>query len=227
MGIFEVAVGWLTPVDCLNCGTEGAALCGECTNKVIKPFGERCWRCNRLSPGSRTCNVCRATGPLKHVFIATSYETKAQELVQKYKFGHLRDAAQPLAKIMSQTLKNSDTSWQDYLIVPIPTATSRVRERGFAHSELLAKTIAASLKIEYYPALRRLDQTRQLGSRREDRLIQLNDSFALRNPKRTFNRKVLLIDDVLTTGGTLIAASKSLRADGVKQVDALVFAKRL
>lgn len=128
---------------------------------------------------------------------------------------------------MSQTLRDSLNSWHDYLIVPVPTATARVRERGFAHSELLAKIIAAELKTEYLQTLCRLDQTRQLGARREDRLIQLSNSFAVRHPRRVLNRKILLIDDVLTTGGTLIAASKTLKAAGAKQVDALIFAKRL
>jgi predicted amidophosphoribosyltransferase len=83
------------------------------------------------------------------------------------------------------------------------------------------------MKIEYSLALRRFGQTRQLGAKRENRLTQLNGSFAIRNPRRIQNRKILLIDDVLTTGGTLIAASKALKAAGAKQVDALVFAKRL
>jgi len=128
---------------------------------------------------------------------------------------------------MARTLRQSLTDWHEYLIVPVPTATRRARERGFAHSELLAKTIAADLKIEYWPGLRRLGQTRQLGAKREDRLIQLSNSFAAKNSRRVAGRKILLIDDVLTTGGTLIAASKCLRAAGAKQVDALVFAKRL
>ena len=111
--------------------------------------------------------------------------------------------------------------------MPLPTATSRVRQRGFGHSELLAKTIAANLKLEYSSGLRRLGQSRQLGARREDRLIQLANSFAVKNPKRVAGRKILLVDDVLTTGGSLISAAKTLKAAGTQQVTALVFAKRL
>jgi len=223
----ETAIGWLAPSDCLGCGAEGSAVCIECAASLIKPFGERCWRCDKLSPLSKTCQTCRAIGPLSHVFISTDYESLAQKLVQKYKFGHLRDAARPLAGIMVRTLTLSGIDWQDYLVVPIPTATSRVRQRGFAHSELLARTISAKLRVEYSPALRRLGQTRQLGAKREDRLAQLSGSFAVRSQGRISGRKILLIDDVLTTGGTIIAASKALKAASAKQVNALVFAKKL
>jgi predicted amidophosphoribosyltransferase len=75
--------------------------------------------------------------------------------------------------------------------------------------------------------LRRLDQTRQLGAKREERLAQLTGSFAVKNHRRVSGRIILLVDDVLTTGGTLIAASKTLKAAGAKQVDALIFAKKL
>lgn len=115
---------------------------------------------------------------------------------------------------------------QEYLIVPVPTATSRIRERGFGHSELLARKVSKILGLEFDSALRRLDQTRQLGAKRDDRLKQLNSSFGARS-KSLNGRRVLLIDDVVTTGGTLIAGAKALKTAGAKRVDALLFAKRL
>ena len=231
MSVLEKAIGWLAPPNCLGCGEEGSALCAVCSESKIKAFGQRCWRCNSLSPGSPTCTRCRTAGPLSHVWITTDYEGLAQDLVHKYKFGHLRSAADPLARMMIATflditLSNSIDKG-DFLVMPLPTATSRVRERGFGHSELLAKTIAADLKLEYSFALRRLGQSRQLGAKREDRLVQLASSFAVKNPRLIAGRKIMLVDDVLTTGGSLIPAANTLKAAGAQQVNALVFAKRL
>jgi ComF family protein len=225
MSVLEAPIGWLAPPDCLVCGLEGDVLCESCSTSEIRPFGERCWRCNSLSPNSRTCVKCRSAGPLSFVWISTNYEAQAQQLVRRYKFGHLRAAATSLARIMVNSLPEQfDTN---FMVVPLPTATSRIRERGFGHSELLAKTIASELRVEYSNCLRRLGQSRQLGSKREDRLSQLSNSFAVKNHQAVAGQTILLIDDVLTTGGSLSSVAKTLKAAGAKQVNALVFAKRL
>lgn len=227
MSILEAAIGLLAPPQCINCGDEGEAVCKNCTVSLIAPFGERCWRCNSLSPGSRTCASCRPTGSPAHAWIATNHDNLARDLLSLYKFGHQRAAAAPIVQLMANTFTYHCQNPKGYLVVPTPTASSHVRQRGFGHCELLAKKLSSKLELPYSNVLRRLDQTRQLGSRRDDRLKQLSESFAVKNNPMVAGQKILLVDDVVTTGGTLIAAAKTLRSAGARQVDALLFAKRL
>jgi ComF family protein len=165
------------------------------------------------------------------LWITTDYEGIAKELIHTYKFDHQRVAAKSIARLMADTFlsfnSDKDIVKLNYLVVPIPTASSRVRQRGFDHSVLLAQKMADRLQIPSRSVLRRVGQSRQLGAPRQIRLRQLDGSYQVHDPKLLERRNVLLVDDVLTTGGTLCAASRALRHVGASRVDALVFAKRL
>ncbi len=226
MSVLDKIIGLVAPPSCLICQGEGSALCESCANAEVIPYGEHCWNCGARSFGGRTCPKCRHTGTPRHVWLATTYENAAQELIKLYKFGNLRPAADTIANLMVETFRNFNNDSPAYLVVPVPTATSRVRNRGFDHSALLAREVAKLLKQQYLPVLGRLGQERQVGKSRQDRLSQIDDKFYLKS-NLVKGQKILLIDDVVTTGGTLRSATKVLRAAGVKQVDALIFAKRL
>lgn len=231
MSLIETAIGWLAPPQCISCGEEGCALCEICCESEIIPFGSRCWRCAKLSDRSRTCGSCRQNGTPRYVWITTDYEGTAKKLVSIYKFGHLRAAAEPIADLMAETFlsNNSDERIKKYryLVVPVPTATSRIRQRSFGHAELLAHMLAGRLELEGASVLGRLGQQRQVGKRRANRLAQTKDNYFVRQPQKLAGRNILLVDDVVTTGATLQAVTSALRQAGARHVDALVFAKRL
>jgi ComF family protein len=144
----------------------------------------------------------------------------AKELVGAVKFARAQAGTKLLARAMAEVLPPLSSQ---HVIVPVPTATNRIRQRGFDQAELIAKELSQLTGLEMRKLLLRIDQTRQVGRSRAERLKQLERSFITKTNIRTY--KVLLVDDVLTTGATLEAAARSLRFSGVKSVDALVFAQ--
>ncbi|HEX5395343.1 MAG TPA: hypothetical protein VFW52_03280, partial [Candidatus Saccharimonadales bacterium] len=166
MSILEAAIGWIAPPCCIVCGIEGSALCATCTKEKIIPYGERCYGCGVVSRGSRTCERCRAGAP-RHVWVGANYESAASNLVKVYKFKQLRPAAHSMAEIMARTYaKYCGLHIVDYLVVPVPTASGRIRNRGFDHADYLAAKIAKILGFKKINALARLGQSRQVGAER-------------------------------------------------------------
>jgi ComF family protein len=162
------------------------------------------------------------------VWVGANYESAASELVKEYKFKQLRPAADSMALSMVSAFERlGGTTKQDYLVIPVPTASSRIRQRGFDHADYLAMKVAKKLGLKKLNALTRVGQTRQVGSERSIRLAQLSGQYIVKYPEFVIGRNILLVDDVVTTGATLRAATKVLRAAGATRVDALVFAKRL
>lgn len=231
MSILDLAIGWIAPAECISCDLEGTSLCQGCKLSEIVPYGDRCFKCNKMSPNSKTCDKCRKLGAPSYCWISTDYEGIAKQLVQLLKFKHMRSAANAISELMSDTLGSSMTAKDriklNYLVLPIPTASSRVRQRSFDHSDLIATKFCKQNKMTKGSQLKRLGQTRQVGSKRSVRLTQARDIYYVQPARGVTGRNILLIDDVTTTGATLEDAARILRKAGAKRVDALVFAKKL
>lgn len=169
-----------------------------------------------------------------HVWVAVVYRGVAARLVYKYKFDHQRQLAEFMAAqivdVLNAVVSTESVNTQfgnNVLVVPVPTATKRTRERGFDHSKLLARQLATSLGLQYADVLGRIGQKSQVGASRHDRISQSKNEYYIKTPRLVSGYKIILVDDVVTTGATLIACSKVLRASGALSVDAAVFAKKI
>lgn len=219
--LIEKLISILTPYDCLVCGVEKDLVCGECLPQIIDPKASTCFKCNRLTQDFKTCHVCRRKTKLRRVWVASKYGGYAKALIRKLKFEYARSAAEPLAKIISDQI----ISDQYDVITFVPTATSRIRKRGYNHSLLLAKRVANMLEIPCVPMIGRLGQARQVGAKRKERLNQLKDAFYPLAENKIKDKRILLIDDVLTTGATLHYCAETLKEAGARSIEAAVVAK--
>lgn len=184
---------------------------------------ERCFLCRAHSDDSRVCTSCRRMTALKHVWVRTDYAGIAKDLISKMKFENVREASTVIAQLMQPAIPYPQ---EEILIVPVPTAANRKRQRGYDQSVLIAKEISNYLRMPYLAALLRLGQTRQVGASREQRLSQLANAFVVRWPLLVKNSTILLVDDVTTTGATLVTAAAALSTAGARTVTAAVFAQK-
>ncbi|MCA9323620.1 ComF family protein [Candidatus Saccharibacteria bacterium] len=113
------------------------------------------------------------------------------------------------------------------LLCPIPTAPSRVRQRGFDHALHITKRLSRHTKVPYQQLLRRHTNVRQLGASRLNRIRQMEREFEAIKQGEIKGKHVILVDDVFTTGATLSAAAKVLRKAGARRVSAVVFAQKV
>ncbi len=215
MRVIEHILSTIAPHECIQCGSEGDLLCQACSQGLLS-VPERCYRCLRSSIGFRTCQACRRQSALYSVRPVTVYNDVAKELIHKLKFEHARAAVVPITDLMRFDLP------QTAVLTHVPTATSRVRQRGYDQSLLIARQLARHTGLSYVPLLTRLGQQRQVGKNRAERHTQMQELFLVR--KKQIPKQIILVDDVITTGATLEACAHKLKEAGAQQVSAVVFA---
>lgn len=223
MFILERIINTVAPHQCLVCGDEGKLLCAWCVPDAAAPLPSRCYKCKELTSDSAVCKKCRWHSPLKHVWVRTQYRHVAKQLIWRLKFNRSPAAAEPIANLMTEALP-----WlsPDTIVVHVPTATSRRRQRGYDHSELIAKGLARQLCLKYGTLLTRSGQTRQVGAKRDTRIKQLQNAFRAEKSYLIKGSSILLVDDIVTTGSTIEAAARVLKKSGAKSVNAAVFAQK-
>ncbi len=197
-------------------------LCSSCTH-ALPLLPSRCYRCHATTRDFAVCTKCRKTSSLAHVQAVTAYQGDAKELLHHAKYERAQSGLHEIAQQMHEAY-GVDVE-PAVIIIPLPTATSRVRQRGYDHAVLLAKDLSRLLAVQISPLLRRRTQAHQVGSSRSARFKHMEGAFRATQPARLKDAHVLLVDDVVTTGATLEAAAKLCKMHGAKQVDALVYAQ--
>lgn len=221
MSVLEKLLSVVAPHECLICEAEGGLLCGVCQNSALVPVPSRCYRCHKLSKRFRVCSSCRSSSRLTAVWVAGDYTGAVKELIYALKFARAQAAANTIAQYLVGLIPVPP---EGFIVVPVPTASSRRRQRGYDQAELIAKQYARLTGARYQQVLHRHGQSRQVGTHRSQRLSQLRSAFWAEN-LASENTKILLIDDVTTTGATLEAAAEILRQSGARRIEALVFAQ--
>lgn len=216
----DTITGFIAPHQCIGCGKDGDILCSACSD-LLPDTIPTCYRCQRFSPEGATCKSCKNTSPLRSVRTVTYYEGVAETVVGALKFGRTYAAANTIA----QTIAHSFVIPENAVIVPVPTAQARVRQRGYDQSVLIARMFAKQSGVPCKKLLSRHGSQRQTGSSRAERLKQLEGAFSAKKCEDLRKTPIILVDDVMTTGATLEAAARVLKTAGAKEIHGLTFAR--
>lgn len=208
----------LFPIECLGCKQEGEWLCLKCLEKIKIDFSGRPF-------------VPDLGGELKAVWVAGDYKNPLlAETLQVFKYKFIPDLGQILGRLLTDFLKykikNQELPAFD-LVLAVPLAKKRKLWRGFNQAEILAKAVSQEFGWECGQNIigRKYHTHPQVGLKLAQRLVNVKGIFAVNDPRKVAGKKILLIDDVVTTGATMNECAQALTDAGAKEVWGLVVAK--
>ena len=179
------------------------------------------------SPSSRgnLCPGCARRLPFTKVFVVGERVGALKKLVGDHKYFSERESARPIAELLSAVLPDDLPS--DMVIVPLPTIPKHIRQRGFDHTKLAARRLSRIRKIPMDTGiLRRTNNISQHSATSAERRTQAEKSFRV-NPRAKISPKILLVDDIYTTGATTTAAAKLLSDHGATEIWLAVVARQV
>lgn len=225
MSILRQALNTLLPQDCTLCGgfSGRAALCPSCHADLPRLPTTLCPRCAEVSPGGAICGACLKSPPYFDATIAVfRYAFPIDKLIQEFKY---RSRAATADFLVTAMLAGAHPAGD--LLVPLPLAAVRLRERGFNQSVEIARPLARALAIpmELDGCIRCRDTTPQATLPWKARRKNIRHAFEC-NIDLT-ERSIIVIDDVMTTGATLDEFARTLKAHGARHVTNWVLARTL
>jgi len=216
--IVKFILDLLFPIECLGCGQADQWLCPSCLNKIKLNFD------GRPQAQNKDCG-------LSGVWVAADYrDPLLAGAIKSFKYDFVSDLGGSLAEVLQRYLaikiNNQEISNFD-LVVPVPLSRKRHLWRGFNQAEILASIIGAKFGWPICTALlfRQANNRPQVGLGAAARQKNVKGIFTIKNGAEFKGKKILLIDDVLTSGATLSECAKALAAAGAGEIWGLVLAQ--
>lgn len=211
--MLDALLSYVAPHHCCGCGKIGTLLCDNCKYDIVSEPFSLCVACGTgLSRVNGLCGRCRP--PYERAWCVAPRQDQVQRLIGNFKFTNAKAAYVPLATLLDSRLPQLPANVK---IVPIPTITSHIRQRGYDHALLVAKRLGRIRGLPVDILLHRATNTVQHGVGARLRAAQAKQAFSCAtnlDPDVIY----LLVDDVITTGATMKYAAKTLRQAGARHI---------
>jgi competence protein ComFC len=228
------------PADCRLCKrlltrASRIPICGECLTAFQKVSDERCAGCGQpwLVAGEAQGReqICRECKAQKYAFDAARsygiYEGALARAIVLMKYEKIEPLGTWFGKRLDEVVRAEGKRLEADIVVPVPLHRQREKERGYNQVDLFGRSLARRLGLAYRPVLLKRAKPRPEKHllRQEERWEAVRGAFAMENGGRVDNSRILLLDDVMTTGATLDACTRVLREAGAKSVLAVTIAR--
>ncbi len=231
----QIIFNFILPPRCLICGKEVAdegRLCAECfshVNFIVPPYCQKCGKPFDYSIPDQAllCPDCLSHKfPFRMCRSAVVYDENSKKLILDFKFFDHLENKSLLANwlfLAGKDIFNADVD----LIIPVPLHFSRLLKRKYNQSAVLCDALSKLTHIPAnYKALRKIKHTLpQVSCNGKQRLKNVRNAFDVIHPEMIKNKRIVLVDDVFTTGSTLKECARALKKSGAKSVDALTIAR--
>jgi ComF family protein len=233
--LLQSAVSLLYPPLCTICGKSirvGEYLCDQCETKAVRIVAPFCEKCSEPFDGAITGVFTCANCAHRRIYFdaaVAAYRGRGtvREIIHEFKYARQIQLRHLVARWLRAALDDERLLGRCFdVIIPVPLHPTRQRERGFNQASLLAELLSAQISIPCKPLLERARYTTtQTALDRSERMENLHNAFRLRKNADVRGLRVLLVDDVLTTGSTLNECARVLKRAGAFSIHAATAAR--
>ena len=217
------------PKHCFGCQKQGTYLCDDCKTCLEISEYQYCL-CSKPKPFPGKCHQCKKK-KLDTLYFALSYQKPfVKKIIQQFKYSpFIKELSHSLASLIIEHfyLLSKQPDFSPFILIPIPLSVKRLKWRGFNQAEEIAKELSKFLAIPIFSdcLIKIKDTIPQIELNNEERKENIKNAFSIKDHGLIKNKKILLIDDVYTTGSTMEQAAKVLKRAGAKEVIGIVIAR--
>jgi ComF family protein len=232
--VLEVASSLVFPLECEICKAvlpplPAVGVCAKCESEIRLIAPPHCLTCGRTLKGnSARCAEClERVFHFDRAYACTPYEGHMKELLHVYKFGGRKYLANFFIRLMTRFFEEHLDRAEYDAVLPVPVDAERSRERGFNQSALVSAALAKRLGLPHEPALLKRSKSASPQSLlpKEERKSNVVGRFSAGDTTTVRGKRVLLIDDILTTGCTASESARVLKEAGARSVTVLACAR--